>query len=132
MSSLSQPKPSSTLGIRRGVERPKPLKSTSVILPDKVMASSEFPNGSGISVDALAICFCLFYPNRIFITFLAYEVLSLYGFVVDSLTSGKPDPKISQAIVALNAGLKIYGSQLDQLYKDKLDRYQVSKKKKKV
>ena len=45
--------------------------------------------------------------------------------MAQALSAGKYDGKVSGAIVALNSGLKVYGSHLEMFNKDKLDHFQV-------
>jgi len=103
--------------VRKGVERPKPLKAFPAaavggnipitLSPDQTQTRDFFVTASGVGVGG------------------PIQVLELYGKVARELKDKRYGSQVVQQIMSLNKGLKLFGPQLDQTHKEVLDKYQV-------
>lgn len=102
--------------VRKGVERPKPLKAfptaagggnMAITTPEHIQHRDFFVTASGVGVGG------------------PVQVLELYGKVAKELKDKRYGSHVVQQIMSLNKGLKLFGPQLDQTDKEVLDRYQV-------
>jgi len=108
MNNVTSPTGNGSKSIRKGVERPKPLKCPSVITQHAQAAAAAAAAQQGSLVAAGQ----------------AEQVLELYGRVAKDLSVRRYDRDVVANIVALNNGLKVFGAQLEQTHKEVLDRYQ--------
>lgn len=110
--------------VRKGVERPKPLKS----LPEGTHVGS---GSAGSILQSLSSDFVVSKPRSSgdFQTSShvggATQVLELYGKVAKDLRDQRYSRDAVGRIVALNRGLKAFGPHLEASHKEVLDRYQV-------
>jgi len=97
--------------VRKGVERPKPLKAIPAGLPamgpDFTQPRDFFVTASGVGVGG------------------PVQLLELYGKVAKELRDKHYTAQVVGRIVSLNKGLKLFGPQLETTHKEVLDRYQV-------
>ena len=118
----------SKIGIKTGVQKPKPLKSSTETKLQLQNTKQEDVKGnrnwSRIARNNF-IADKIISISYIYISVLAEDVLCLFDRIVKHLSDKVHKPELISAIITLNAALKVYGENIETDNKANMDRYQV-------